>query len=271
MIIDGHAHACGIYQTEECILENLQRQGIDKVILSAGEYESSTNYGIPHLEKFFKTSKLMYASNKLIYFMTKRTNAVAYLDSENERVAKLAEKYPDQIGNTYWVNCNDKECVKKLEVFSKRYSMSMIKMHQCWTPFDIQDERCKIIIEKAKQLHKPVFIHLINQEQVKKFIQVAEEFCENTFIVAHLIGIEEFTPELKNSNIYFDLSCPELHSMEMLKRAYELFGANKLLMGSDTPYGKNNIHKVLKQIEQLKLTQEEKEMITYKNIQALIK
>lgn len=37
MIIDGHAHACGIYFHEKSIIEHMKKEKIDKVILSAGQ------------------------------------------------------------------------------------------------------------------------------------------------------------------------------------------------------------------------------------------
>ena len=270
MIIDGHAHACGIYATEEAILENIKLQRVDKIILSAGEYNSTANYSIPNLSKLFKTSTLPYKTNKFIHKVVTRTNAVEHLESENERVAKMAQKYPDQIGNTYWVNINDPQCVHKLEQFIEVYPLSMIKMHQCWTPFDMRDEKVQQIIQLAMKIKKPLFIHLDSKEQVKAFKEIAEKNREATFIVAHLIGIEVFDQTLKNPNVYFDLSCPELHSIPMLERAYHCFGAERLLLGSDTPYGKDNIKKVLKQLEEISLTQEEKDLVCYKNIMRLL-
>lgn len=85
-----------------------------------------------------------------------------------------------------------------------------------------------------------------------------------------MIGREEFNKENVGSNIYFDISCPELHFIEMLRRAYELVGANRILLGSDTPYGKHNIAKAIRKIEKLGVTQEEKAAICGLNILRLI-
>ena len=87
------------------------------------------------------------------------------------------------------MNINDPQCVYKLEQFIEVYPLSMIKMHQCWTPFDMRDEKVQQIIQLAMTIKKPLFIHLDSKEQVKAFKEVAEKNREATFIIAHLIGI----------------------------------------------------------------------------------
>lgn len=115
MIIDAHAHSCGIYGDEKLILENMKKQGIDRIILSAGQKGSTKNYNLPNLGKHIKY---------------------------------------------------------------------------------------------AKEIKKSIFIHMILKEQVHEFIHVLKEYKDTIFIVAHLIGIEEFDNTI-NKNIYFDISCPE--------------------------------------------------------------
>ena len=270
MIIDGHAHACGSCLEVELVLEYLRQEGIDKVILSAGEHGSSKNYGLPNLAKVFQSSKLIYLNNRLTRKIIEKTGILKFLDEENLRLAQMAEDCPDQIMNTYWVNANDKNPSEKLEEFAKYHDFKMIKLHQCWTPFDIREKWCEKIFNWAAEFKKPVFIHFFSKEQIRAFIKVAEQHPRTDFIVAHLVGIEEFDQSIAGKNIYFDLSCPELHSIKMLRQAYDLVGADRLILGSDTPYGKHNIKKVMKQIESLRLTQKEKELIYSGNLIRLL-
>lgn len=44
MIIDGHAHACGKYNSADKIIKYLDLHEIDKVILCPGEPGNSKNY-----------------------------------------------------------------------------------------------------------------------------------------------------------------------------------------------------------------------------------
>ena len=270
MIIDGHAHACGIYLEAESILENLKKEGIDKVILSAGEHGSKTTYSLPALGRVFKTSKLIYINNQLTNYIIKKSNVLEYLQEENIRLAQMAQLHKEHILNTYWVNMLEDDCLVKLKQFEAEWSFALIKLHQCWTPFDVQDMRCSALFSYAGKIHKPIFIHMSTQEQVRKFIKITHEYPDTIFIVAHLIGIEEFNKNNTGENIYFDISCPELNSMNMLKRAYDLVGAEHIILGSDTPYGKHNISKAIKKLEKLELTKEQKECICGKNMAKLL-
>lgn len=269
MIIDGHAHACGIYMDKQLILENLNKQGIDKVILSAGEPGSSKNYSFPNFGKLFKSSSLIYFFNKIIGRMVEKSGAARFIDSENERIAKMAERNPDHIMNTYWADICDKDCIEKIKSFALKHDFAMIKMHQCWNHFNIKDRNCIEIVKYAGEMNKPIFIHLSTKEQVHEFISVADEYKDTMFIVAHLIGIEEFDNGITD-NIYFDISCPELNSMKMLKRAYELVGAGRLILGSDTPYGINNIEKAIERLKALNMSESEIDLVCGQNIEKLL-
>lgn len=269
MVIDGHAHACGIYMDEQSIIENLNNQGVDKVILSAGEPGSSKNYSFPNFARVFKSSKLIYFSNKIISLMVEKSGAVKFINSENERIAQIAERNPDHIMNTYWADICDKDCIEKVKSFALKHDFAMIKLHQCWTHFNMRDKNCIEIIKYAGEINKPVFIHLITKEQVNEFISVAEEYKDTIFIVAHLIGIEEFDDRITD-NIYFDISCPELNSIEMLKKAYDLLGADRLILGSDSPYGSNNIEKAVNKLKALNMSESEINKVCGENIEKLL-
>ena len=86
-------------------------------------------------------------------------------------------------------------------------------------------------------------------------------------MIAHLIGIEEFVKQkVLSENVYFDISCPQLIPLEKLRIALEAFGPTRLLLGSDTPYGKKNIRLNIERINGLNLSATEKELILGNNI-----
>lgn len=66
MIIDGHAHACGIYSNGNSIIKYLDLHGIDMIVLCAGEPESNKNYDYPMLSDTFKSAFKALGSTKLI-------------------------------------------------------------------------------------------------------------------------------------------------------------------------------------------------------------
>ncbi|HCW53261.1 MAG TPA: hypothetical protein DG753_05900 [Clostridium sp.] len=269
MIIDAHAHSCGIYGDEQLIFENMKRQGIDRVILSAGQKGSIKNYNLPNLGQYIKSSKLMYFFNRIIRIIVNKTGAANFIDSENEKIANMAEKNPEYIMNTYWADLSNKNCIEKLKKFQLKHDFAMIKLHQCWNKFNIRDDNFIEIVKLAKEIEKPIFIHLISKEEIREFIRFSKKHKDTIFIMANLIGIEEFDNTI-NKNIYFDISCPELNSLEMLKRAYELVGAERLILGSDSPYGDNNINKAINKLRDLNMSVAEINMICSENIEKIL-
>lgn len=270
MIIDGHAHACGVYLTEESIKKYLCSNGIDMVVLSGGEPNSNKNYVYPMLSNIVRGEQLGYFFNKIICKVTRLNKVADHIEEQNEIVARLAEKVPDKIINTYWINPNDSQCIEKLKTNYGNYHFKMLKMHQCWTDFNINTLSCKEIFRWAQENTIPVFIHLISREQVVLFADIANEYSDTIFIVAHMIGADYLSSVLQYKNVYFDLSAPQLYSINIVRRAIENFGAGRLLLGSDTPYGTNNIHKVLSRLRKLGLTNDEITMICGENLLKIV-
>lgn len=56
----------------------------------------------------------------------------------------------------------------------------------------------------------------------------------------------------------------------MLKRAWNNFGAERLLLGSDAPYGADNINLAISQMREVGMDNEEIELVCNKNIQKLL-
>lgn len=270
MIIDGHAHACGIFTSTQSIKKYLAAHNIDMVVLTGGEPYSDKNYSYPMLSNLITSDKLGYLFNKIICKITKLKKMAAHIDEQNEFVFKISKKLPDKVKNTYWANPLNDNCIAKMLNFYQSHGFRMIKLHQCWTQFDISSEICSKIFKWAQKNTLPVFIHLVSQEQTLKFVDIANSFSDTVFIVAHMIGVNSMINKLTNNHVFFDLSAPQLYSVDILKRALKAFGAEKLLLGSDTPYGNNNIDKIIVRLEQLHLSEHDINLICGENIKRLL-
>lgn len=268
--IDGHAHACGVYLSSRSVKAYLDLHGIDKVVLCGGEPRSRCNYGYPMFSNLFRTETLGYMLNKIICGITKISGASQHMDEQNHIVWQMAEQLPNRIINAYWVNPLESDYMDKMVQFHKDQGFKLIKLHQCWTNFDIGSRDCEELFQWALKNQLPVFIHLLSMRQVQEFTRVANRFRENVFIVAHMIGVEYMSKRLTNENVYFDLSAPQLYSFSMLKEAYSSFGAKRLVLGSDTPYGKDNIPKVKERLHQLALSEKEQALIMGLNILGIL-
>lgn len=271
MIIDGHAHACGIYFNGDNIIKYLDLHGIDMAVLCAGEPESNKSYDYPMLSDIFKSANLGYFFNKIICVVTKISGLPNHIDEQNKVVYNISREHPQRIVNTYWVNPLDEDCLEKLNKYYQLYHFRMIKMHQCWNRFDICNKKSIEIIKWATDKNIPIFIHLLSKEQVLRFINVTNNFQDTTFIVAHMIGFEKINKNTKNPNVYYDLSAPQLYPIEIVKKAFKILGSTKLILGSDTPYGIDNIQKIQNRLKQLSLPQKDLDNIMGNNLAKLLR
>lgn len=271
MIIDGHAHACGIYSTTAALGKYLNKHNIDKVILCPGEIHSTKDYAYPMLSKIFKDDNLGYFFNKIISKIAKIKNLDSYIDEGNAKVYQMTKSLDGRIMNAYWINPNEDDCLQKMDSFYEKYGFYIIKIHQCWTVFDIESEVFNSILKWARKHDKVIFIHLYNKEEVNKFIDIANKNPSNNIITAHMIGISEMEKSLTSSNVYFDLSAPQLYSDGSLRKALNKFSSQRFIAGSDTPYGKNNLDIVRKRLAAIGLTENETNDICGNNIAQLLK
>lgn len=269
-MIDAHAHACGIYLDCDSIADHLEKCNIEKVILCGGEPESRINY--PHfmMSAIFRSEALGLRYNKFIRFSAKLKNLVKHIDEQNLTVSILSKLLPNRVLPAYWVNPNDADCIEKMDSFYAGNKFCMLKLHQCWTAFNIASPICEELIEWAERHSLPIFIHLLNREQAYTFTQVANAHPNAVFIVAHLLGFDTISRHLKSESVYFDLSSPQLYSTAMLRRALQKYGAAKLIFGSDAPYGRHNPEVILKRLKKLKVSSEDLALIIEKNINHLL-
>jgi len=89
------------------------------------------------------------------------------------------------------------------------------------------------------------------------------DFLQKNGHVAGKIQVLKTLEQLKGySNIFYDITA--IVNLEIIKGAIEIVGIDKLIFGSDFPYEKPI--KTLERINELSLTDDQKEKIFYKNI-----
>lgn len=270
MIIDGHAHACGAYYSKKSITNSLKEQHIDMIVLCPGEPNSDKSYSYPMLSEKIKSSNLGFIFNRIICFTTKLTGVAKHIDEQNKYVYELAKSFPKQIIQAYWINPLDNCCMEKLEKDYLEYDFKMLKLHQCWNKFNILSEKNIKIFEWATKKNMPVFIHLLSKKQVRKFVALSNNFPNTVIIVAHMIGFKEISDNSINTNIYYDMSAPQLISKEILEQAVKRVGCNRIILGSDIPYGERNLQINIERIKNLHIDERGRNNIMGGNIIRLL-
>jgi len=269
-MIDGHAHACGRLLTARGIDTYLKENKISKIVLCGGEPGSKRNYPYPLLSNVWAEEWVVSVINGLIRGVIRLGGYASQIDEENRHVRDLSRELPGRVLPAYWANPLEADCLKKMSAFYRQNSFSMIKLHQCWTAFNVTSATCRRLFAWAGARQVPVFIHLSNQEQARRLAIMANRYYRTNIIVAHLLWAAEIYPVLKHNNIWFDLSSPQLYSLATLQAVLAACGAERLILGSDTPYGSNNIPLILNRLEKLSISEDQKEQIAEKNLLYLL-
>ena len=269
IIIDGHAHACGEYLTKETIVKKLSDAKADMVLLTPGQYKSRITYKLKNLAERNPLGDVVSKNNRTTSLLISLIGAIKDIPKGNEYVYQLKCMLPDKIRQCYWVTRSNAEIVRQ---DYERMKFDAVKFHQCWEKFDLNDVFFVKTIKWAAENKIPVFIHARNISQVQNIISFIKENPKAIVIVGHLYGAELFMREDKNyfANTYFDLSNLYFVSKERTMAAYRHFGAEHLIMGSDTPYGVRALEKTIKQIYELEIPSEDKYKILGGNLARLL-
>lgn len=271
MIIDGHSHACGRFLTPENIKENLNNSGVNKVVLVPGELNSKIEYSLPNLAKLFPNRNVVKVTNYLTKLAIKLSGKVKQIPNGNEFVYKLKENSEDRVIQFIWITTQIDNPTEYLDIKLKEWGFKGVKLHQCWESFTIDSKFFKKVAEWAEINKLPLFIHLYSDKEVKKLIEYKRKHPNLKLIIAHLFGLELFIKKnLKDENLYFDISPVQLTSTKRLTDALSYYGSEKLIFGTDSPYGKDYSRINIERVNSLNISKVDKENILGNNIKNLL-
>jgi len=171
-----------------------------------------------------------------------------------------------------------------LEELERVKSMGLlgIKLHSEYQFFHPDDDKMFPIYKKCASLGLPVMFHggwdPVSPDYTRgtpeRFARAAALVPDMIFIIAHGGGmnmwddVEKYLAG-KFRNVYFDISviAGEINAAQ-LERIIRTHGADRVLFGSDLPW--DNPFNEIEMIEHTGLSNEEKEMIFYKNAEKLL-
>lgn len=263
MKIDAHAHACGYYDTTEHILEKLDEFGLDKVVLFPGEPGKK----VVNIQDM-KRKEVLYVTNVIGEFLGRFINFSRIINARNSDVYGMRMQAPDKIIQYYWAT---PEYLHRLEADYRDMKFAGIKVHQCIKYFSIKSPFFMRIVEFAEINNLPVLIHLYGKKDAKKLIEVVKN-RKVKVIVAHLFHWKIFKSawaEVKNQ-IWFDMANYYFLNRETIINAIGSFGSEKLIFGSDNPFGENCIGKTLELVNNLPVSIEDKRNILGDNLLSVL-
>lgn len=271
MLIDGHAHACGCYLRPENIVQTLDENGFDKVILVPGQMNSTRTYPLPDVAKLFPSKDLIPYLNQMIGLSTTLSGDVKTIPEGNRYVRSLAEACPDRVIQFYWALLQRPGIQQEIERDYKAWGFKGLKLHQVWQTFSVRSSAFEAVAEFAVAQSIPIFIHLRTLRDVHEHIAFIKRHPESCFIVGHLFGLEEYIKSgVADGNVYFDISAPPFVSRDRLLQAIDHFEANKIILGSDSPYGKDNLRRNVHRVRELRLSEADTQLILGGNLQRML-
>ena len=268
MIIDAHAHACGEFADLEQLIKILDKSGVDKVALCPGLKGHTTAPPLPNIPISAIKQHPLYSQ----YFINPgiRFNYNFLLKEKqdgNEFVYSLFQACPDRIIQIYWLDPRKTNFMTILESDLNKWHFKGIKLHQVCTPFKNDSPEIDQVVSFIDEKQIPIFIHLSSKKEAVKIMKLAANYPHTNFILLHLIGLEtvaEYASQFRN--IYYEISAYSYISEKRVKYAVDNFGADHVILGSDTPWDKNALGNNIMRIKRLAIPDIQKEYILGRNI-----
>lgn len=263
MIIDGHSHACGYFNTIELIRKNMLKNNLDKIVLFPGEPDKKVD-----IIKERKNKEILYFTNIIGSFLANFMKIESVIQKRNNDIFEMRKLEPNKIIQFYWITPNNLNALN--EDFSK-FKFSGLKLHQCVKYFSIKSIFFNTVLNFAEQQKLPIVIHLRAKKDVLNLIDLVKN-RNVTVIIAHLFYIDEFKTAWEDisNNIWFDMANYYFINEATIYRALEYFGAGKIIFGSDNPFGENCISKTINLVKKLKISESEKKLILGGNMEKIL-
>lgn len=273
MVIDGHAHSSGVFQRPETLLAVLDKAGVDKVVLCQNIRNEDRDRPL-----FFEDREITrfpavsYAGNLFLRAGGKLLRAEKGRIQRNLDVLDLAEKCPGRVIPFYWANPGLADAPEEIATAIERDGFRGIKLHQGINPFLIDSPVITEIASFAAEREVPIFVHLFSPREIRKLKSVASAHPRTTFIIAHLIGLEILAPSARElPNVYWDISPAWGSPASRIHFALEAFGPERVMLGSDTPFGRGTLERNIAKIKGMDIPAEVKALILGGNAARLLR
>lgn len=269
MIIDGHAHAAGVFFKKDTLVETLDNLGVDKVVLAPMGVSGKEIFGKQHFDDLFDCNK------NPEWLDIKKVDVglpdVIY-EKPNLYLYDLAQQCPDRIIQFYWANPNNPNIIAELEHRFTLWNFKGVKLHQMIEDFDTDSPTMNDIAAFCCEKNIPCFIHLFKRRHIFQLIELMTNHQHTRFIIGHMIGYEIIKDNaLGLDNFWFDISPRIAVPDKKILDAVNNFGSERILLGSDTPLsGNRGLEKNINRVRSLNLSDSDTNKILGNNLQALL-
>lgn len=247
MIIDCHFHVDEKMLTLEKMIEEMERNNVDKTVLippmneTMFEIDSIFHNNLQRLFRFLILN-VPQIGLKIYDGLVKDGCLKLYGNSykifpkpNNDIVASAIDRFPDRFLGWAAVNPKIPSSLEELESYLSNPRFIGVKAHPFMHKYSIKElDRVALMCETLK---KPMIIHLSSEKDSYKYLP--EKYPDLKLIYAHagLPFWKELWKYAKHQpNVYVDTSSDYLNS-SIVEMAVEALGYQKVLFGCDGPYG----------------------------------
>lgn len=193
----------------------------------------------------------------------------------NDFISESVKRYPDKLIGFGALHPDHPDIKGEVERIIS-LGLKGVKLHSDFQRFNIDDEFAFQIYEACESAGLPILFHVGDDHRdfsaPGRLLRVVQRFPKLTVIGAHLAGWSEWdlgASLFEHSGIYSDCSSslyamsPE-HAAELIRK----IGVDRVMWGTDYPMW--DAAEELERFNKLPLTDEERELILYKNALRLI-
>lgn len=164
-------------------------------------------------------------------------------DPDNEKVFATVGKHPTRFLGWIFVNPRGKkDQVAEFEKFKDREGFVGVKAHPFWHHF--QPVELAPVAVRLARIGKPLLAH-VGFGKEGDFEALLAKVPDLTLILAHA-GFPEYSDTWKKiktrKNVYLDISQTSYTSERATRGAAEYLGVDRLIFGTDGPYGFHDAH-----------------------------
>ncbi len=194
---------------------------------------------------------------------------------DNESILNAVRRYPDRFVGLYTVNPWDEKAAKEFE-----HSLSIGFSGLYMNPFRhgyilMEHEIIYPLLEVCRRYKVPVWIHSLAEVNCSPVFlnEIAQDYCDVDIIMGGMGLNYDNTSAIRAAKLHRNIYLESSRAIKMnITRALEEVGANRLMMGTETPdgnYFELEIKKMSRALEDY--SDSDKEAVFYKTAAQLFK
>ena len=227
---------------------------------------------LPDFDDFLKALNDAQITEAVVFCGPKK----GVMRQENEMLAKRIQSLQRRFILVAWLNPNY-DTAADLQDLIKDHDFHGLKLHPVFDKYMLSDPIVKPFIVKALELKVPIMIHSGwgPEGRIQDIGKLAEDYPDGTFVCCHMkeeYGLNDRFSHIKmaaqNPNVYLESSY--VPHPRRLAEAVDMLGAERILFGSDYPWGAQNIDWEKTKVTAAPISYDDKKKILAENAKELL-